>query len=105
MLLEMAAVGHGDRVALVSGGESLSAAELFRAAGAAARELEASGARHAALLDVNSPALPVLLFGGWSDQIMTLRQLVTPGAIALLFAFAALTATASLRWSIVGFLP
>ena len=49
--------------------------------------------------------LPVLLFGGWSDQIMTLRQLVTPGAIALLFAFAALTATASLRWSIVGFLP
>jgi long-chain acyl-CoA synthetase len=62
MLLEMATQGFGDRVALRCAGESLSYAELFRAAGAAAREIEAAGAAHAALLDVNSPAVAVDLF-------------------------------------------
>ena len=50
------------KVALVRGDEQLTFSELFRAAGAAARELERSGASHAALLDVNSLAVPVNLF-------------------------------------------
>ncbi len=62
MLLEMATQGFGDRVALKSGDDSLTYDELFRAAGSAARELEASGAKHAAVLDVNSLAVPVNLF-------------------------------------------
>ena len=62
MLLEMARSGFGDRVALTSGAESFTYAELFDAAGAAAAALRASGARHAALLDESSPALPVALF-------------------------------------------
>jgi acyl-CoA synthetase (AMP-forming)/AMP-acid ligase II len=62
MLLEMAAQGHGDRVAVACGDERLTYAELFRAAGAAGAALRGSGARHAAVLDVNSPALPVTLF-------------------------------------------
>ncbi len=62
MLLEMATQGFGDRVALKSGDDSLTYGELFRAAGSAARDLEASGAEHAAVLDVNSLAVPVNLF-------------------------------------------
>ena len=63
MLLEMAHSGFGDRVALVSGGERLTFTELFERAGAVAGLLRDSGAAHAALLDVSSPALPLLLFG------------------------------------------
>ncbi len=62
MLLEMATQGFGDRVAVQSGNDALSYEELFRAAGSAARDLEASGAKHAAVLDVNSLAVPVDLF-------------------------------------------
>jgi len=62
MLLEMAASGFPDRVAVQNGPERLTYAELFAAAGAAAAEIRASGAEHAAVLDVNSLALPVGLF-------------------------------------------
>ncbi len=62
MLLEMASQGFGDRVALGSGDTSLTYTELFRAAGAAADGVSRSGAEHLALLDVNSPTLPVGLF-------------------------------------------
>ena len=62
MLLEMATQGFGTRVAVCNGDDGLTYEELFRASGAAARELEASGASHAALLDVNSLAVPVNLF-------------------------------------------
>jgi acyl-CoA synthetase (AMP-forming)/AMP-acid ligase II len=62
MLLEMAASGFPDRVAVSCGDERLTYAELFAAAGAAAAEIRSSGAARAALLDVNSPALPVALF-------------------------------------------
>jgi acyl-CoA synthetase (AMP-forming)/AMP-acid ligase II len=62
MLLEMARSGFGERVAVTSGEHALTYAELFDAAGAAAAALRASGARHAALLDETSPALPVALF-------------------------------------------
>ena len=63
MLLEMARSGFAERVAVRSGGSDLSYAQLFAAARAAAAELRASGAEHAVLLDVSSPAMPVLLFG------------------------------------------
>jgi acyl-CoA synthetase (AMP-forming)/AMP-acid ligase II len=62
MLLEMAAGAHGDRVAVQCGAERLRVDELFAASGAAARELQASGAAHLALLDVSSLAAPVALF-------------------------------------------
>jgi len=62
MLLEMAAAGHGERVAVQCGSEVLSYAELFAASGAAARELASSGAAHLALLDVSGLAAPVALF-------------------------------------------
>jgi acyl-CoA synthetase (AMP-forming)/AMP-acid ligase II len=62
MLLEMAASGFGDRVAVKSGPTALTYAELFSAAGGAAAEISASGCQRLALLDVSSPALPVGLF-------------------------------------------
>jgi acyl-CoA synthetase (AMP-forming)/AMP-acid ligase II len=62
MLLEMARSGFGDRAAVKSSDETLTFSELFSAAAGAVAELRASGADHAALLDVSSPALPVVLF-------------------------------------------
>jgi acyl-CoA synthetase (AMP-forming)/AMP-acid ligase II len=67
MLLEMAASGLGDRVAVKSGDDSLTYSELFSAAGAAAAEVSAAGVEKLALLDVSSLALPVGLFASaWS---------------------------------------
>jgi len=63
MLLEMAGAGFGDRVAVQCEGESLTYAELFAAAGAAAAEFAESKAQNAAVLDVSSLAMPVALFG------------------------------------------
>ena len=63
MLLEMAASAIGDRTALTSGGDALTYAELYDAAGVAASEMAASGAEFAAVIDVNSPAVPIALFG------------------------------------------
>jgi hypothetical protein len=48
--------------------------------------------------------LPVLLIGGWSNQVSTPRLLVGPGTLALLLAFALLAATASFRWNTIGIL-
>jgi long-chain acyl-CoA synthetase len=62
MLLEMAAAGHGQRVAVQCGSEVLRYEELLAASGAAARELASSGAAHLALLDVSGLAAPVALF-------------------------------------------
>jgi acyl-CoA synthetase (AMP-forming)/AMP-acid ligase II len=62
MLLEMAAAGFGDRVAVQCGAATLTYSELFASAGAAAREVSASGCERVALLDVSSPAVPVGLF-------------------------------------------
>lgn len=62
MLLEMAASGFGDRVAVTNGEDSLTYTELYEAAGAAAAEIAASGCERVALLDVNSLAVPVALF-------------------------------------------
>ena len=62
MLLEMAATGFGARVAVQNGRDRLTYAELFAAAAAARRQIEASGAAHVGILDVNSLAVPVGLF-------------------------------------------
>lgn len=62
-LLDMSAEACGDRIAIVSGGHRLSFEELRRKALAAAAYLSRSGASRVALLDVNSPAAAVALFG------------------------------------------
>ncbi len=62
-ILDMAAEAFGDRVAVVCGGDSYTYAQLRESAMRAAAAFRASGARYAGLLDVNSPAVPVALFG------------------------------------------
>ncbi|HET9061913.1 MAG TPA: class I adenylate-forming enzyme family protein, partial [Candidatus Binatia bacterium] len=63
MLLEMAASGHPERVAVQDETNALTYAELFEAAGRAAALAKASGAAHVAMLDVTSVAMPIALFG------------------------------------------
>jgi acyl-CoA synthetase (AMP-forming)/AMP-acid ligase II len=63
MLLEMAAQGFADRVAVVNGPDRLTYAELYAAAGAAAARMLESGAKHAGVLDISSLAFPIALFG------------------------------------------
>jgi acyl-CoA synthetase (AMP-forming)/AMP-acid ligase II len=62
MLLEMAASGFGDRVAVQNGTDTLTYSQLFSAAGVAAAEISKSTAERLAVLDVNSLAVPVGLF-------------------------------------------
>ncbi len=62
MLLEMAAQGFGDRVAVQNGSDRLTFAELYEAAGAAAERVLESGAKHLGVLDVSSLAVPIALF-------------------------------------------
>ncbi|MEE2663986.1 MAG: class I adenylate-forming enzyme family protein [Myxococcota bacterium] len=62
MLLEMASAGFADRVAVTDGDRSMTYEQLFESAGAAARRIQESGAKHLALLDTSSPAVPVALF-------------------------------------------
>lgn len=59
MLLEMAADGFGDRVAV----GDLTYAALLDAARARAAEIEGGGTRALVVLDVNSAAIPIGLFG------------------------------------------
>jgi len=69
MLLEMAAAGFGERVAVQNGPDRLTYAELFAAAAAARRQIEASGAAHVGILDINSLATPVGLFAAaWAGR-------------------------------------
>lgn len=63
MLLDMAADAFGDQTAVVCGDQSLTYAGLRDAAQAAAAQFRQSGAEYVALLDTNSPALHVALFG------------------------------------------
>ncbi|MDB5972528.1 MAG: long-chain fatty acid--CoA ligase [Hydrocarboniphaga sp.] len=62
-LLDMSAEAFGERIAVVSGDTQLSYAELKAAALAAALRVQASGAVYVVLLDVNSAAAPVAIFG------------------------------------------
>jgi acyl-CoA synthetase (AMP-forming)/AMP-acid ligase II len=70
MLLEMAAGGFGDRVAIGSpGGEHLTYQQLFDHAGGAAAAFSAADVSNVALVDISSPALPVALFGAaWAGK-------------------------------------
>jgi acyl-CoA synthetase (AMP-forming)/AMP-acid ligase II len=69
MLLEMAACGFAERVAVQNGRDRLTYAELFAAAAAARALVEESGAAHVGVLDVNSLAVPVGLFAAaWSGR-------------------------------------
>lgn len=63
MLLDMAAEAFGERIAVVSGEESYTYAQLRESALRAAAAFKASGVKYAGLLDVNSPAAPIALFG------------------------------------------
>lgn len=62
-LLEMGAAGFGDRTAYGSAGEGLSFRGLLELATAASRKFAADSVSHVALIDENTPAVPVTLFG------------------------------------------
>jgi acyl-CoA synthetase (AMP-forming)/AMP-acid ligase II len=62
-ILDMAAEAFGERTALVCGGQRLSYAELRAAAWRAARRIANANVKYVGLLDVNSPAAPIALFG------------------------------------------
>lgn len=69
MLLEMAAQGFGDRVAFVSGDDTLTFQQLYDAAGQAAVLLRNSDCDYLAMLDTSSLALPIGLFGAaWAGK-------------------------------------
>lgn len=63
MLLEMAADGIGDRIALGSHKDGLTYAELLDQARRVARVVAESGAERLVFVAQNSPLLPLLLFG------------------------------------------
>ncbi|MGI9602597.1 MAG: class I adenylate-forming enzyme family protein [Acidimicrobiales bacterium] len=67
MLLEMASSGFGDRTAIGTGDDTLTYQELYDSAGRAAATFSAAGVDQVGLIDISSPALPVVLFGaGWA---------------------------------------
>jgi fatty-acyl-CoA synthase len=63
LLLEMAAEGAPDRVALGPRAEPVTYAELLDRARRTATWVRGTGRERVGLVDVNSPAVPVLLFG------------------------------------------
>ncbi len=70
MLLEMAAGGFGDRIAVgTRTGANLTYQQLFDRAGAAAAQFADADVANVALVDISSPALPVALFGAaWAGK-------------------------------------
>jgi acyl-CoA synthetase (AMP-forming)/AMP-acid ligase II len=95
MLLEMAASGFGDRVAVGPRNGGLTYQELFDRAGAAADRFRAEAVEHVAMVDVASEALPISLFGAaWAglpfvpinyrladEELRGLVSRVTPGTV------------------------
>ena len=63
MLLEMAAEGLGDRVAVGSLDDGLTYRQLYDRAHGAANRYRAAGVESAVVCDESSPALPIALFG------------------------------------------
>ncbi|MEM9201677.1 MAG: class I adenylate-forming enzyme family protein [Actinomycetota bacterium] len=63
MLLEMAADGLGDRIAIGPTDDGLTYRQLFERAGQAADRYRAAGVDTAVLCDESSPAVPIALFG------------------------------------------
>jgi len=88
MLLEMAAQGFGQRVAVRSGDDELSYDQLFGAAGNAASLIAAAEVEHVAMLDLSSLAFPLALFGsGWSGlPFVPLNYRLTGGELEALLA-------------------
>jgi acyl-CoA synthetase (AMP-forming)/AMP-acid ligase II len=88
MLLEMASQGFPERVAVQNGGERLSYAELFALAGGAARMAAQADVERVAMLDTNSLAVPVGLFGSaWAGKpFVPLNYRLTDAEIATLAA-------------------
>lgn len=97
MLLEMAASGGGDRVAVGTRANGLSYQGLYDRSGALASLLAGESIEHLAMLDISSEALPVSLFGSaWAgvpfvplnyrlqpNEIQALAERVTPAAIVV----------------------
>ncbi len=83
MLLEMATSAFSDRVALRSGDDQWTYAELFAAAGSAAAEVSAAGTERLAVIDVSSPAVPVGLFASaWAGiPFVPLNYRLTEGEL------------------------
>lgn len=63
MLLEMAASGFGDRVAIGGADDAITYQQLYDRAGAAAKQFGDAGVDHVSLVDISTPCLPVALFG------------------------------------------
>ena len=63
MLLEMAADGLGERIAIGSRNDGLSYRQLFERAQGAADRYRSTGVESAMLCDESSPAIPIALFG------------------------------------------
>ncbi len=63
MLLEMAAGGFGDRIAVGSLDDGLTVKQIFEKSGAAAKRFRDSNVENVAMIDITSPALPICLFG------------------------------------------
>jgi len=69
MLLEMAAAGMGERVAVQCSGERWTNLELFAGAGRLAARIRDAGVERVSVLDVSSPALPLALFASaWGGK-------------------------------------
>jgi len=97
MLLEMAAGGGGDRIAVGSLTDGISYQDLYDRAGALASVLADQEIEQFAMLDISSAALPISLFGSaWSgrpfvplnyrlapNEVRALAERVTPAAIVV----------------------
>lgn len=95
MLIEMVADGAGDRVVLGTREGGLTGAGVLAAARRAAGRFLASGASHVVLLDLNSEAVPITLFGAalaglpfvpvnyrlTDEQLASILGRVTPGVV------------------------
>ena len=69
MLLQMAADGFGDRVAVGKNSEGMTYAQLYEKAGCAARQIRESKAKSVGFVDISGPNLPVALFGSaWAGR-------------------------------------
>ena len=86
MLLEMAADGFGDRVALGPADGGLTYRDLYDSAGAASVRFRADGGSHVAMADLSSVAMPISLFGAaWADlPFVPLNYRSTDGELATL---------------------
>jgi len=76
MRLDLAADAVADRVAVKCKDQSLTYVELCHAARAAAKLMQAARCKHAALLDTNKLAAPVVLFGAayWGSALCSMER-------------------------------